>query len=181
MPDRPQTQRMFLAIWLPYEVVRSLDDALTPLRETAPDWLRWQPQERWHVTVLFLGSCTQAQADRAAAKAAQAAGRANPGPLQLQGAGRTSSVLWLNVAGAEWLRPLNRQLSQRLLPSDRRERFHPHVTVARARGHRVERHHVDLLRDHRGPEWTPPELALVRSFTGPHPSYETVAVFPFNR
>lgn len=175
------TQRLFLAVWLPDLVVNHLREAVAPLRATAPDWLRWQPVERWHITLLFLGSCTPVQADETAVQAAAGAAEVVAGPLHLAGAGRTSSILWVEVEGAQWLLPLHRRLSRALLPHDRRERFRPHVTVARARGHRVARDPVDALRGYSGPSWTPPELSLVRSFTGPHPVYETIARFGFSR
>lgn len=176
-----ETQRLFLAVWLPAPVVSDLGEALAPLRGAAPDWLRPQPAERWHITVVFLGSCTPVEAERAAAESAAAAAEVVAGPLHLAGSGRTSSVLWVQVQGAQWLLPLHRRLARVLLPHDRRERFRPHVTVARARGHRVPREQVDALRDYRGPAWMPDELALVRSFTGPSPRYETIARFGFSR
>ena len=46
------TERLFLALWPPENVLDEIDRAL-PRGLTA---LRWQPRERWHVTVAFLGN-----------------------------------------------------------------------------------------------------------------------------
>lgn len=176
-PDSPQ--RLFLAVWPSEPVVRHLATALAPVRADAPDWLRWQPERRWHLTLLFLGSCTADQAAHAAAAAADTAAQTVPQPVRLAGARRSNSILWVGVAGGAWLDPANRRLSRALLPHDRRERFTAHLTVARARRHRVPREPVEALREYEGPMWTPSDLALVRSVTGPQPEYETIARFPF--
>lgn len=179
MPDSG-AQRQFFAVWPDPEVVAGVGEAIATLRADSPPWLRWQPPDRWHVTVLFLGDRSPDEQESATRTGARLAAGTSPTPLQVAGFGRFGSVLWAGIDGADWLAPVHRDLARTLQHRSQRERFRPHLTLARARRHHIDRTLLDRLGTHLGPPWTPRELTLVASVTGPQPHYEVVHRFPFH-
>lgn len=174
MPDR-----LFVAIWPDPAARESLSTLVDAARGALPDPdLRWQPPQRWHVTLAFLGPADLPRAtERVAALRLPA-----PEPLRLAGAGSFGPVLWVGVEHGTWLAALVHDLQAALRVEDRR--FRAHVTVARARGRdprATTRAALPLLAAHRGPQWAPDALTLVRSVTGPSPRYEVVAGWPLPR
>ena len=173
----PATQRLFVALWPSREAVGHLADSLAECRP--PDSiLRWQPPERWHLTLAFLG---QADPDRARSRLSRLTLPA-AGPLRLTGAGTFGPVLWLGVEHGRWLPDLGRAVRRAVHADDNRSR--PHLTVARARGPAAPAHArnaAEVLADYRGPEWIPDGLTLVRSRTGPSPRYELIGSWMFPR
>jgi 2'-5' RNA ligase len=172
-------QRLFLAIWLPDEASRHLAAAVGPLRAASPPWMRWQPQERWHITVCFLGDLEDDAAGAVRRVAAGAAASAVAEPIRCSGSGRFGPVLWVGVQTGDWLQRLARRLNRELVRHDHRRRFHGHVTVARSRARSAQVHPGSraALAGYAGPAWQPRELALVVSHLGPSPAYTTVATW----
>ena len=164
--------RLFVAIW-PDEAARTALRAIVAEARTAHPELRWQPEERWHLTLAFVGQGDPQWArDRMDTLTLPSAG-----PLRLTGAGAFGPVLWIGVEHGPWLTALARQVQRRLKVADRR--FRAHVTVGRARGRPSQasadaRAAVPLLTSHHGPQWTPEALTLVSSRTGPHPEYHVL-------
>ena len=174
--ERAGTQRLFVAVWPTPEAVAHLAATLADPRPGG-DALRWQPPERWHVTLAFLG---QADPEAAVARLGRVR-RPAVEPLHLAVAGAFGPVLWIGVQHGPWLTGLGRAVRSALHVEDGRNR--PHLTIARARGPagvRVAREAVSAFADYRGPAWTPPGLTLVRSTTGPAPRYEVIAAWPFD-
>lgn len=161
------SERLFVAFWPPDEVVAEVAAAL-PTGFTA---LRWQPAARWHITVAFLGQRSpEAQLARLDQLRLPAAG-----PLRLQGSGRFGPVLWIGIDAGEWLSRLAEQVQARFDVPDRR--FRAHMTVARARsavGQREVRSAAQVLAGFVSSPWWPSAVTLVRSRTGPQPSYEVI-------
>jgi 2'-5' RNA ligase len=183
--DAVMTQRLFAAIWPSADARDDLRGAVAAVRRAHPQ-LRWLPPERWHVTVAFLG---QADADRATERLdAMLAGRRphrggavdqGPEPIRLAGSGSFGPVLWVGVEHGPWLADLARRVQRALRTEDRR--FRAHVTVARCRGrdaNRAARAAVPALAGLRTAPWTPDELTLVASITGPHPRYDVLRAWP---
>lgn len=139
--------------------------------------LRWQPRERWHITVAFLG-------DRDAGKEVGRLQRLvppAPEPIRLHSSGTFGPVLWVGVETGVWLPQLAASAKQ-LFGVDER-RFRAHVTVARARdsaGRRELSRAQQHVADFASSQWQPDELTLVRSVTGPHPSYEVIGRKPLS-
>jgi 2'-5' RNA ligase len=170
--------RLFLALWLPAEAAEDLGERVDRVAAASPDMMRWQPRERWHLTVSFLGDRDPGQRPGIAAAAAAAAADAGADRIRLAGSGHFGSALWVGVEHGPWLTGLTRRLNRELVPHDRRKRFHGHVTVARSRGRRMHRPSQAALADYVGPWWNPQRLALVESVTGPAPRYTTVDSWP---
>ena len=75
------TARLFIAIW-PDEASRdALATRVHEARTAAPD-IRWQPAERWHVTLAFLGQADPVGSRRRIATHVTA-GLPTPEPIRL--------------------------------------------------------------------------------------------------
>lgn len=172
---RPPLERLFVGLWPNPEAVAHLAARLGTERPEDPA-LRWQPAERWHITVAFLGQADPGRARRRLDRLALP----TPGPLRLAGSGRFGPILWVGVEQDGWLADLAETVQRTLRIAD--GPYRPHLTVARARGREgaaVARAAAPALAGYRGPGWTPEVLTLVRSRTGPHPSYEVIGTWPF--
>jgi 2'-5' RNA ligase len=173
----PVTARLFVAVW-PDDAARdALADTVERARQAAPE-VRWQPPERWHITVAFLGV---ADPGRAAARISvfEQGDTSAAEPIRLVGAGAFGPVVWVGVEHGPWLADLARKVQLTLHVADRR--FRAHVTVGRLRGDGGAvraREVVPLLASHVGPSWTPGEITLVESVTGPAPEYHILASWP---
>ena len=171
------TDRLFVAIWPDPGSLAVLRSAVAQARTVFPD-LRWQPEERWHLTLAFLGEADEHRArDRLERLlTGRAHGRAAPGahPLHLAGSGAFGPIVWVGIEHGPWLTQLAETVQRTLRVTDRR--FRAHITVGRARGRpgpakALAREVVPALGTVRGPAWTPDSLTLVRSRTGPDPEY----------
>ena len=137
--------------------------------------------DRWHLTLAFLGDLPDERAPRAVA--ALDAVRFPPVEVRIAGGGRFGrgrfTTLWAGLRGdlGELSRAVRRELKKARLPYDPKP-FRPHLTLARP-GDRIAAEELagDLARldVYSGPLWTIKDIRLVRSFLGPHPTYETLA------
>lgn len=165
------SERLFLAIWPPAPVLDALAAALPRHLEA----LRWQPRERWHITVAFLG-------DREPGPALRRFDRLDPpaaDQVRLAGAGMFGPILWVGLETGPWLAALAAQARRTFGVEERR--FRAHVTVARSRtsaGQRELPRATAILTGFESSPWVPEALTLVRSTIGPHPSYEVIGRCP---
>lgn len=171
------TSRLFVALWPDDPARQALAATLHAARAAAPD-VRWQSPDRWHVTLAFLGP---ADPDRAASRIEAVMGRDQPPPepIRLLGAGTFGPVIWIGVEHGAWLGQLAGDLQHALKVADRR--FRAHATVGRIRGPNAParaRQVTPHLAAHAGPPWTPAQITLVESQTGPAPSYTVRARWP---
>lgn len=183
--------RLFVALWPDESARTALSATVKGLHPAHPE-VRWQPPERWHLTLAFLGQAQAATAIRRITRAlpqpapdsARPTQPAEPdsataGPIRLTGAGTFGPVLWVGVEHGPWLTRLARDLQNALHVSDRR--FRAHVTVGRVRGADAPARARSVLADfpdHEGPWWTPQEVTLVESMTGPTPAYRVLERWP---
>jgi RNA 2',3'-cyclic 3'-phosphodiesterase len=158
--------------------------AVEPLRAAAGA-PRWIPPDRWHLTLLFLGSTEEEVVPRLVDAAVGAVAAAPPMTLRLAGAGRFGSlrrpqVFWAGLDGdvaplvalADRLGTAARTL--RLPVEDRT--FRPHLTLGRWAPRRpTDGTLPDHLAGYRGPAWPVTEVRLLESHLGPKPTYDTVA------
>lgn len=170
--------RLFVAIVPPPPAVAHLATAVADLADSG---LRWQPPERWHLTLAFLGDVTPAPISAALDSAL--AGVQGVGEGQLAGSGTfragRGGVLWVGVAGVGLAAFAGRVRAA--LPTEQGT-FRLHVTLARWRGDpRVALSVAEALRQYAGPQWPVLSIELIRSHLGPAPRYETVDSWPLGR
>ena len=175
--------RLFVAVWPDAAAVEHLDAALAPVRARVPD-LRWQPLERWHVTLAFLGEVAEGRVGAARDAAEAVASRHGGVPeIRLAGSGTFDRVLWTGLAPSPSpLAPVARDLALSLRASGfaiERRPWAPHLTLARARGETSPvRAACEALAGYAGPAWPVREITLVRSVAGPHPAYDVLDRLP---
>lgn len=140
-------QRLFVALALPDEIAGSL----APMQFGVPG-ARWQTREQLHLTLRFIG-----EVDGRYTNAIHDVLSAIDAPsftLALHGVGefgrKRPHALWAGVRPNEALMHLQRKIETALqrvgLPADR-QRYTPHVTLARLRGTQ-HGHVMDYLTDH---------------------------------
>ncbi len=140
MPDTPAL-RLFVAVTIPEEHRRAVDERLAPVRRQLSG-ARWVPVENQHVTCKFLGSTPADRLDAVNGVCRMvAAGRA-PAELRLGGIGafpsrKTVRVLWVGLHDPDGLLAgLAADLDQAFEPlgyAAEARRFTPHLTLARFR------------------------------------------------
>jgi 2'-5' RNA ligase len=177
--------RLFVAVWPSAPAIADLALGVSALQVdgVAP---RWLPDNRWHVTLTFLGEVDEATVPRLRAGLDRAARRAARAELRLEGAGRFGQgVLWVGVAGDR--APLT-ELATRTAAAMRHtgiqvedRRFHPHLTVARGRPGADLRPWVKALASYAGPPWPMDRVSLVWSKLGPRPTYTELESWPIDR
>lgn len=168
------TARLFVAIW-PDEAAREAVASTVAAARTAAHDVRWQPPGRWHVTLAFLGQADPEQAFRRIAGHSLPA----PEPIRLAHSGAFGPVIWVGVEHGRWLAEMAGGLQRQLHVADRR--FRAHLTVGRVRGAggpARAREVAALLAPHIGPTWTPSQVTLVESTTGPAPEYRIRGHWP---
>lgn len=135
--------RLFVALPLPEPVRSAMATARDRLAAALPrDAVRWQPLERAHLTLVFLGEVAPERL--AFARRAVGLGAAGAGPIELVAAGigafpglARPSVLWLGVDDPEGgLAPLRQRLANAcdgLGDAATGGPFRAHLTLARTR------------------------------------------------
>lgn len=146
--------RLFSALVPPPDAVRSLRAALEGGPRTPSSQLRWNPPDRWHVTLGYYGS--DDPVSRANRLRTALAG-VPPRPLRLEGAGTFPGVLWIGVDG-----DLD-DLAVASEAGDDGRPFRPHLTIARGSDRAGPAEWARSLDGYRGPRWTAAEVVLFAS------------------
>jgi RNA 2',3'-cyclic 3'-phosphodiesterase len=183
--------RLFVALHPPPDALAELEAAVGPLRGDWPD-LRWTGQDRWHVTLAFLGEVSEGTLDELTVRLARAAGRHQPQDLWIGpgGAFPTKKRARVLIARIEGDQPALAALAGSVAagarragapPPDEGRRFRPHLTLARCRQPTDVGLVVDALAEFHGSAWVAREMHLIRSHAGAKPWYETVGSWPLGR
>jgi 2'-5' RNA ligase len=175
--------RLFVALIPPERVLDEIEQAFAPY-DKEPG-LRWTGRATWHVTLAFYGEVDDATTERLLPRLERAAGRHPRRNLAFAGAGafprpRSARTLWTGIHT-----DLQR-LADSCLAAGRREgidtgrhlRFHPHLTVARARTPLDLRPMVEALESYEGTPWDADQIHLMRSHLGAEVRYETLRSWP---
>jgi RNA 2',3'-cyclic 3'-phosphodiesterase len=183
--------RLFVGIEPPAAALAELEQAVAPLRADWPD-LRWASQERWHVTLAFLGEVPEARLDGLHARLERAAGRhpglririgrggAFPSPARARVLcshieGNQADLAELSGLAASVAAGARRAGAP---PPDEGRRYRPHLTLARCRQPADLASLVAALGGFAGSAWEAGDIHLIRSVTGPLPRYETIGSWP---
>jgi RNA 2',3'-cyclic 3'-phosphodiesterase len=183
--------RLFVAIEPPAAALAELEQAIAPLRADWPD-LRWASQERWHVTLAFLGEVPEARLDGLHSRLERAASRHRVPRVRIGRGGAFPSaprarVLCSHVEGEQPDLVILSALAASVAagarragapPPDEGRRYRPHLTIARCRQPSNLTPLVALLAGFAGTAWDASDIRLVRSVTGPRPLYETIGHWP---
>jgi RNA 2',3'-cyclic 3'-phosphodiesterase len=128
--------RLFVGIPLAPEVIEALERIVHALQAPG-DELRWTSSETWHITLQFLGATPPVQADCIVAGLGRIQSPPVPVLLHETGFFDRAGVYFAGVNVSPELQQLQKEVvvstSQcGFTPEDRP--FHPHVTLARAKG-----------------------------------------------
>lgn len=184
---KPAGRRLFAAVDVPADERARLAAQVTSAA-LERGGLRVVDPAHWHITVAFYGDVAADQATELMSRLERAAERTPAFSIQLERAGtfpaspRRAKVVWTGVSGD--LDVLSR-LSDRCRAAGRRtglampkERFHPHLTLARSRRGPAN---VDAalaqLWPYHGQPWPVTSFRLVHSTLGTTVRHETVAEF----
>lgn len=136
-----KTQRTFIAVSIPEQVARFIQNVQNRLRSSLPE-IRWVAVKNIHLTLKFLGEIDPGQNEGIVAQMEEAALCAPPFSLSVKGVGvfpnhRQARVLWVGLAGdMDRLASIHAGLEKGLesvgFPRDRRS-FSPHLTIGRSR------------------------------------------------
>ncbi len=186
-------RRMFVAVELPAAVRHAAFRQVSTL-ERARLAVRWEREEKLHVTLFFLGAVSSAETAQishalAGAVAGTGALRFRLGrAAQLPPFGPPRVIVRRLEGDVALLRRMRERIVQRfdvLGFRDERSEFEPHVTLGRvdrrvtADESRAASSALGLLAADSGPEWTADHIVLVESLPGDGTTqYSTVASFP---
>jgi 2'-5' RNA ligase len=183
--------RLFVALEPPSAALDELEAVVAPLRAAWPEF-RWTGQDRWHVTLAFLGEVAEGKLDELAARLGRAARRHQPQELRIGHGGafpnqKRARVLVAHIDGDQ---PALAALAGSVAagarragapPPDEGRRYRPHLTLARCRETADLSAVVNALGGFTGGAWMAADVQLIRSHAGPKPRYETLASWPIGR
>ncbi|MEV0384394.1 RNA 2',3'-cyclic phosphodiesterase [Nonomuraea sp. NPDC050643] len=174
--------RLFAALVPPDDVLDEISAAIAPHVGQVPG-LRWPDRATWHITLAFFGEVPEQVLPELETRLARAVGRHSALTLAFEGFGAFSSarrarVFWAGVTGDSMVR-----LADSVKAGARRagatqtdeKRFHPHLTLARAKAETDLRPLVESLSGFSGSSWRAERVRLVRSHTGAQVRYESLA------
>ena len=133
--------RLFIGLNLPKRERQRIQSATQLLQEE--DFpLRWIGLENFHITMKFLGEVSSEQLEQIEEIMSEVASKNTVFSIALGGFGafpsiRSPSLIWLGVGASPKLRCLKQDLEWALAEcgfESEIRRFHPHITLARAKG-----------------------------------------------
>jgi len=134
--------RLFVGIPLADAVARELGNAIARLREGEHSMpgsrLRWTAPDSWHITLQFLGNAAEEQLECLKARLGEVRATAFPIQLGALGCFDRAGVFFADVMVTPELAALERSVVAATSPcgfAAETRPFHPHITLARAKGH----------------------------------------------
>jgi RNA 2',3'-cyclic 3'-phosphodiesterase len=141
--------------------------------------LRWSTPENWHITLLFLGAVSDADAAAMWSKATAVAQRTPAFDLKISGVGafpdaREARVIWLGVQKSQKILDLQTDLENALGVASV-ENYIPHITVGRLRNLKSVWDEIKPFSKHKFGTTKVSELRLYESvMAGAHPIYNVI-------
>lgn len=133
-------QRLFIGVEIEAAIKDSISEAVS-LLEPYKHACRWVPRENIHLTMRFLGDCTEEQVETISAALESAASSVERFSVAAAVFGafpnsRRARILWLGLKNGQELQDLYDSISGELerigFPAEER-RFHPHITFGRVK------------------------------------------------
>ncbi|WP_157249136.1 RNA 2',3'-cyclic phosphodiesterase [Nonomuraea typhae] len=173
--------RLFAALVPPDEILDEIEAAIAPHVGQVPG-LRWPDRATWHITLAFFGEVPERVLPELEVRLARTAAR-HPAPaLAFDHFGAFSSVrrarvFWAGLTGD----PMTR-LAESVRAGARRagatetdeKRFHPHLTLARAKHDQDLTSLVESLAGFTGAPWRAERVRLVSSTPGARVRYASL-------
>jgi 2'-5' RNA ligase len=168
-------ERLFAAVVPPTDVVAELSRWVDPRRDDA--W-RWLDASSWHVTLAFYEDVEPWRYEVLVERLSAAATRSKAFPLKVRSVGCFSSVDKAHVlfAGTDDPTSTLPALAERCRNAATtsgievgRQKFHPHLTLARRNRPDDGSRYVRALGELETASWTVAEIVLVQSFLGEGP------------
>lgn len=190
MTETGEKWRLFVAISIPAEIKRKLDDWCRQRRDWLP-FRKWVHAEDYHITVQFLGDMPPDRLGELEASLRKAVIGVASFSLKAGGCGTfgrpaSPSVLWAGVKGdLPALGRLHRQVTEAnrelgFVPEERR--YSPHITLARKYREDAAAINAEALQgDAAFGSWTADRLVVYRTHMHERPMYETVATVSFSQ
>lgn len=128
--------RLFVGLPLASEVLRELSEAVARLKRP-DDGLRWSLPDSWHITLQFLGNTDRMHFDCVAPQLAEVHGAPVPVRLGRLGVFDRAGVFFVDVVPDPALVELARRVTEATAKCGfvaEARPFHPHITLARAKG-----------------------------------------------
>ncbi len=182
--------RLFIAVPTPPHIVRQVAQVREELRAAGAD-VRWEPDEKLHATLKFLGDTEETTVPRIEEALSGIAGRQASIPVDYRDLGafpdvHRPRVLWVGMGDATGaLTGLQREIDAAMssLGFPREDRpFHAHLTLGRVKGPRNLRVLLTIMESStlKTEQVTIRSVELVRSTLRPEGSVYTVLhAFPF--
>lgn len=180
--------RLFVALPIPGEMRSKIAFRIGQMKKTA-SFRKWVHPEDLHITLYFLGECSQRTGECVKERLEELAPTVHPfrlklGALGFFGAPQCPRILWSGVGGElDALQKLQREVVSRLSPLGfpvENRPFRPHLTLARncrQRDFSLDGMEALWLEDVERPEWEVRRIVLYRSHLGRTPMYEPVESF----
>jgi 2'-5' RNA ligase len=133
--------RLFVGIPLASEVLNELSEAVARLR-SAQDGLRWTTPESWHITLQFLGNTDQQHCECVLARLGEIHAAQFQVTLGEFGFFDRAGVFFVDVVPSADLVALSRRVTEATAKcgfAAETRPYHPHITLARAKGENKER------------------------------------------
>jgi RNA 2',3'-cyclic 3'-phosphodiesterase len=168
-------ERLFAAVVPPSEVIDELAAWVDPRRDDA--W-RWTRTPEWHLTLAFYGDVDTWRYEALVERLGEVVRHTEAFPLSLRGVGCFASVAKANVLyadvedGTDSLSPLAgacRTAATTLGVDVARQKYRPHLTLARRNRASDASRYVRALAELRTGPWEVTEAVLVQSFLGQGP------------
>lgn len=143
MTNLQQSHRTFLGIFPPEEIQTELANIQAELKKE-PSHVRWEPLEKFHITMKFLGDLNPQQFDNLCRHLPDAVKNFSSFEITLTHAGcfpskKSPRIFWIgsehnaNAALVECYRTIESACVALGFAKDEHQ-FHPHITIGRAKG-----------------------------------------------
>ncbi|WP_227936544.1 RNA 2',3'-cyclic phosphodiesterase [Alkalihalobacillus deserti] len=175
----------FLAVPLPIELKKEIKRTI---EDETLSFKRWVHEEDYHITLVFLGACTEEQLEKIQRKCSIELAKSESFSLEFSTLGTYGKkeeprIFWLGVKDQPLLHVLRKKVSaicEEVGFKQEKRPFSPHITVAR-KWVGVERYQEEFVKDIKlNKKWKVDKVILYKSVLSEEPKYKEIGVFSLN-